>query len=316
MRLLPAVAIAAGLTIVGAPGAANASPHIGLPTCPETSQVCPPDVNGYAQQYAWARPTTGAEVDQLFDGTSLPAGWFAQSVGTPGNCNTGCNDTWSTANTSVGGGVVSMTTTCSTPKYVSICTSGGIGQDDWAYATTAGEATAITARVTSAGSGTHWTSDQVLQMAQYCNHGVFNGTGCAWPPEIDFMENGTGSTSSFNAFLHCYSGPGQMDQIAQHKSVVTGFNVGGWATYEVDWYPTQILVYATEGGVTHLEANWLKSTTTNVAGYYDTACSSYWPPTPNAALGIFMQSQLIGSATPYAGTFGLQVDWIAQQPLA
>ena len=23
------------------------------------------------------------------------------------------------------------------------------------------------------------------------------------------MENGTGSTSSFNAFLHCYSGPGQ-----------------------------------------------------------------------------------------------------------
>lgn len=330
MRLLPALAIAAGLTIVGAPSTAQATSHVGLPNCPETSQVCPPDEPGYAMVYSWARATTGGETDQLFDGTSLPSGWFTQYVGTPGGCGAGCNDTWSTANTSVGGGVVSMTTTCSPVGHTSACTSGGIGEDQSDYSTPSGTATAIEARVTGAGNNGSWFSDNVMQLSQYCD-------GCAWPPEVDFMENGTGTTSSFNSFLHCWSGPGQVagdpdnnkendntgdidndgdeDTIAQQRQN-TQASVSGWSTYEVDLYPSQILIYQTTSGVTHLRANWLRSTTTNFAGYYDTACNSYWPPTPNAALGIFLQSQLVGSGTPLHGLYGIQVDWVAQQPLA
>jgi hypothetical protein len=322
MRLLPAVALAFGLSTA----------HVGLPTCPETSRVCPPDITGYAQVYDWARATTGTESDQLFDGTSLPSGWFVQSLGTPGACNPGCDDTWSAANTVVGGGVVAMTTTCSmVTHYVSACTSGGIGQSSADGTTTYNTATAIEARITGAATDDvdFWT-DNVLQMSQYCST-------CAWPPELDYMENGTGDADSFNAFLHCWSGPnqqfddpdgngetsktgdvdndGDMAQIAQQRTIVPAYNVGAWTTFEVDWYPTQILIYATQSGVTHLEANWLKSKTTNVAGYHNTACNSYWPPSPHAALDLFAQSQIIGTSNPASGTYGLEVDWITQKPL-
>jgi hypothetical protein len=331
MRLLPAVALALGLSIVAAPTAAQATKHpgkhhVGLPTCPETSRVCPPDLPGYAQVYSWARATTGTESDQLFDGTSLPSGWFVQSAGTPGGCSTGCKDTWSTSKTIVGGGVVAMATTCT----LSGCLSGGIGQSSANGTTSYGTATAVEARVTGAATNGSYETDNVLQMSQYCS-------SCTWPPELDYMENGTGNADSYNAFLHCWSGPNQQpgdpdhngenqqtgdidndgdeDQIAQQRTVVPAYNVGAWTTYEVDWYPTQILIYATQSGVTHLETNWLKSTTTNVAGYHNTACNSYWPPSPHAALNLFAQSQIIGSSNPASGSYGLEVDWIAQKSL-
>ena len=349
MTIIAAIALAFGSLFYGGVGHVFATPPppprcspypecLDKP-CPDPSKVCPPDdaSDHYVSTYAWQEATTGTEVDQEFTGTSLPSGWFAQYEGTPGGCipvsqGGDCNDTWSTANTVVGGGAVSMTTTCAAPG----CTSGGIGQTT--PTTTFGTATAVEARVTGASTNnTSWWSDNVLQMGQYCNNGVFNGTGCAWPPELDYMENGTGTTSSYNAFLHCYSGPDQVagdpdndnennntgdtdndgdeDQIAQMKTPVT-LDVGAWTTYELDWTSSFMDLWATQDGDSILEGSWLKSDTINAGGYYDTACQSYWPPSPNAALSLFFQSQIIGSSSPTVGTFGVQVDWVAQQPLA
>lgn len=335
MRLLPAIALLSGLAIVS-PTTADATPHLGGLSCTNVfySDVCPPDYVGYSGAYQWQRPVTGAEADTLMG--SLPSGWFEQSVGTPGGCSSNCVDTWSTGDVAFSNGVLSMATRCTGILehgiYVSSCTSGGVGQDEGDYATTAGDATAIEARVTGAGTnGTTWWTDNLAQLSQYCS-------GCAWPPEVDLMENSTGSLSSYNEYLHCWSGPneqygdpdndgettqtgdtdndGDMDQVAQQKDEGISFDVGAWATYEIDWTSTQILIYASQGGTAHLEADWLRSTLVNFAGYHDTACNDYWPPTPHAALGLFLQSQLVGSTSPTSGTYGIQVNWIAQQPLA
>jgi hypothetical protein len=337
MASIAAIALALGMVIFGPAGhltnAHAAPPPHCLPYpqclhCPDPSGICPPD--GASPAYAWQQATTGTETDQEFTGSSLPSGWFAQSSGPPGGCYSGCTDTWSAAQTVVGGGVVSMATRCTT----SGCLSGGIGQDQSAYDTTAGEATAIEARVTGATSGgtgsTSWATDNVMQMSQYCS-------GCTWPPEIDFMENGTGSLSSYNMFLHCYSGPNQQfgdpdgdgespstgdtdndgdeADIAQQQNAALSLNVGAWTTYEVDWTNEAITVYAVQSGVARVVVQWLRADLDSSFGYYDTACNTYWPPTPHAALGLFFQSQIVGHGNPTSGAYGLQIDWIAQKAL-
>ena len=337
MASIAAIALALGMVIFGPAGhvlhASAAPPPHCLPypqclKCPDPSGLCPPDSS--SPHYSWIGGTTGTETDTEFTGSSLPSGWFAQSAGPPGGCYSGCNDTWNTAETAVGGGVVTMETSCTNGA----CLSGGIGQDQSAYSAYPGTAIAVEARIigaTSGGTGgSSWATDNVQQLSQYCS-------GCTWPPEIDYMENGTGSLSSYNMFLHCYSGPGQQfgdpdgdgesaytgdtdndgdeADIAQFQDAALSLDVGAWTTYEVDWSSSEIVVYAVQGGVAKVVVQWLRSDLDNAFGYYDTACNSYWPPTPHAALGFFFQSQIVGHGNPASGTYGMQVDWIAQKAL-
>jgi hypothetical protein len=305
--------------------AAHASPQdclYGLCPCGDPSKICPPTVPEDIH-YAWLGGATGSQWADEFTSFNNNV-WFKQGI-YPAN-NDAVDELWDPANVTVGDGELQLktdyssadSTQCEAQYHSSSCwISGGVGQcaasaedlcgtggnEPWL---SSGQV-AVDMKIT----GNNITGlDSTLEAGAYpwtyaggagCPQWTSGApTGCSWPPEIDFLENGSYALSSdeYDSYLHCFAGS---DPDASQLGISQ--DLTKWQVYEVDWTTSEIEIW--DNGSSPV-ATWSKSSS-------DAACQSDWPPSPVSAMGAFLEAQMFEANSSHSSTQTMLVDWVAER---
>ena len=353
-------AVAAPNVANATPSGADAPPpciHVGdhcYEPCPDPSGMCPPSDTGYAPIYSWVGTGTGTYWQDEFTGTAINSSvWQEQGQGSVsyGAGGSTVDNLYEPGAVQVSGGELHLMTYYDTKEqYESACLSlygadecwieGGVTQcgnasegtctssyEPWM---TSGQI-AIEAKVTTAVSGVDatiqeagkgWGDQSSTTYGANCN--VYTTPECAYPPEMDIMENGNDTLANFSSTLHCaganppVKASNTQDTIPYISDYLNSGGVGAWNAYELDWIggATPEMQVFVNGGTTPV---WQAVDGGDLSGKDQSGspwpihCSTtYWPSSPSAAMGTFMQQVVLGSPGSTSDTSELDVDWIAE----
>ncbi len=268
----------------------------------------------------------GSGTDQLWEDSSNTVSVSDGAVNlstyydSGGNYESDCQRVWSTNNCWISGGLIqcgdASQGTCSS-SFDPWMTSGQIAVE----AKVTNGVLGIDSDVQMGGYG--WGNSSSTTFGPNCN--VLTTPECSWPPEMDVMEQNDNSLAAFSATLHCAGAnppwktgdpPPDTNTADSFSGGESGYlktgGVGAWNTYEMDWTSSSIKVFVNGGSTPVFQA----ISGGNLTGYGKTSqtlqCDpTYWPSSPSAAMGVFLQQSVRSTPGSQSDTSTLQVDCVA-----